>query len=369
MKSIYPLLIFAFPLLLNAQSILKTKHVFIITTDGFRWQEVFTGADSLLINNKKYTTDIALSKEMYWEPTMDLRRKKLLPFFWNVIAERGQLYGNRLLNNKVNMRNVYKISYPGYNELLTGYSDLHLIPNTPVNNGNINIMEYLNRLPAYSGKVAAFTSWDIFPYIFNENRSGFPVNSGYEMLEEDSLGNGKLINQVQGNIALKKHCRHDLLTYLGAMDYIKTNHPKVFLLGLGETDESAHAGRYDSYLQHAAMVDKMIAELWYYVQTEPFYKDNTTFIITTDHGRGGKSKNWNTHSLFTKGSGDTWLGMIGPDIIPSGEMNEGQQIYGNQLAATIADLLGEQFETTKPIGKALVLPFGGYDKSVVVKSR
>ena len=238
-----------------------------------------------------------------------------------------------------------------------------------MNNGNINILEYMNRQPAYCGKVAAFTSWDIFPYIFNENRSGFPVNSGYEMLEEDSLGNGKLINQVQGNIALKKHCRHDLLTYLGAMEYIQTNHPKVFLLGLGETDESAHAGRYDSYLQHASMVDKMIADLWYYVQTDPFYKDNTTFIITTDHGRGGKSKNWNTHSLFTKGSGDTWLGMIGPDIIPSGEMNDTQQVYGNQLAATIADLLGEQFETANPIGKAIVLPFFDLDKSAIVKSR
>ncbi|MBL7748297.1 MAG: hypothetical protein JNM19_12750, partial [Chitinophagaceae bacterium] len=28
------------------------ENLFIITTDGFRWQEVFNGADSLLINSE-----------------------------------------------------------------------------------------------------------------------------------------------------------------------------------------------------------------------------------------------------------------------------------------------------------------------------
>src|ERR1700712_2774523 len=155
MKFICLLTLLGIPFLSGAQETLKTRNIFIITTDGFRWQEVFTGADSLLINNKKYTADTSLAKDMYWDASPGLRRKKLMPFFWNVIAKKGQLYGNRLLNNKVNMKNLYKISYPGYNEILTGYADWHFIPNTPVNNGNINILEYLNQQPAYKGKVAA----------------------------------------------------------------------------------------------------------------------------------------------------------------------------------------------------------------------
>ncbi len=356
-------------LIAESQQPPKAKNIFIITTDGFRWQEVFTGADSLLINNTKYTSDTSLTKDMYWDDMVELRRKKLMPFFWNVIAKKGRLYGNRLFNNKMNMKNLYKISYPGYNEILTGYADLNFIPNTPVNNRNTNILEYLNQQPAYSGKVAAFTSWNIFPYILNEDRSKFPVNSGYEMMDEDPLSNNHLINGVQENIAEKKHTRHDLLTYLAAREYIRSKHPKVLLLGLGETDESAHGSRYDHYLQQAASVDKMIADLWYYVQTDPFYKDNTTFIITTDHGRGSNSSSWHTHSLFTKGSGETWLAMIGPGIIPAGEIKENQQTYGNQIVATIEDLLGEKMERSHRISKAIVLPTAAINEAVLVKNR
>lgn len=353
-----------------AQNANKTKNVFIITTDGFRWQEVFTGADPILISSPKYTRDTSLSKDMYWDELAEVRRKKLMPFFWNVIAKKGQLYGNRLLRNKVNMKNIYKISYAGYNEILTGHQDLKFIPNTPVDNQNINILEYLNQQPAYSGKVAAFTSWNIFPFILNERRSKLPVNSGYENLQEDSIENtNTLINMVQNSVAVKKHTRYDMLTYLSAKEYIQSKHPKVLFLGLGETDESAHGSRYDAYLQEATMVDKMISDLWYYVQTNPYYKDNTTFIITTDHGRGSKTNSWNTHNPFTKGSGETWMAIIGPDITQPGEMILDQQLYGNQLAVTVAELLGEEFKTTHMTAKSIFHSPGNTEDLLLVKSK
>ena len=34
----------------------KTKNLIVVTLDGMRWQEVYRGADSALINSK-YTTD------------------------------------------------------------------------------------------------------------------------------------------------------------------------------------------------------------------------------------------------------------------------------------------------------------------------
>ncbi|MEO7768130.1 MAG: alkaline phosphatase family protein, partial [Ferruginibacter sp.] len=269
----------------------------------------------------------------------------------------------------VNMKNMYKISYPGYNEILTGYADPHFIPNSPVNNKNINLLEYFNQQTGFAGRVAAFTSWNIFPYILNQTRNKLPVNSGYEALEADTGSVNDLINQVQETVVEKKHTRHDLLTYLGAKEYIQAKHPKILFLGMGETDESAHGCRYDAYLQQAAMFDKMIAELWYYVQTDPFYKDNTTFIITTDHGRGSKSFNWNKHSLLTRGSGQTWLAMIGAGIVPSGEMTARQQIFGNQLVATMAGLLGEKFETSHPVGVPINLSTSGIDNPALSLNR
>src|SRR5665647_1437205 len=92
----------------TAQLPSKTKNVFIVTIDGIRWQEVFKGADSVIINNNRFTSDGDLAKLMYLDSSADLSRKKLLPFFWNVIQRQGRLYGNRLYNNKVNVSNSYK---------------------------------------------------------------------------------------------------------------------------------------------------------------------------------------------------------------------------------------------------------------------
>ncbi len=326
-----------------SQSKPSDGNVFIITTDGFRWQEVFNGADSLLIRDTTYVKDTGLICQQFWSGDLEERRKKLLPFFWSVIAQNGRLSGNRNYGNEVNVANLYKISYPGYNEILTGFADKKFIPNLTVRNRNTNILEYLNTTENYAGKVAAFSSWNVMPFILNEQKTGVPVNSGYEMLEEGEDTLNTLINEVQKNITHKGHTRYDMLTYASAKNYIEEKHPKVVFIGLGETDEYAHKGRYDQYLQKAHQVDQIIAELWYYVQTDPFYKDNTTFIITTDHGRGSKTAKWSTHGFWVKGSGEAWMAMIGQGIAPDGERKAKEKLYQKQIASTVSVLLGENF--------------------------
>ena len=330
------------------------ENLFIITTDGFRWQEVFNGADSVLINNSRYTIDTGLSKLMYWDSDPATRRRKLMPFFWDVLSKKGQLFGNRLYANNVNISNSWAISYPGYNEIFTGNPAFGISSNKKINNKHINILEYLNRYETYKGKVVAFTSWDVFPYVFNKERNDLLINSGYEKIINDTLSpTQSLINRIQDEaIGDKQPTRHDALTFETAKEYLKMNHPKVLFLGLGETDEFAHHGRYDLYLQQANNFDKMLAELWYWVQTNPIYKNNTIFIVTTDHGRG-RSDKWSGHGYFTGGSTETWLAMIGPGIQPLGEIKEMQQIYQKQLAQTIASLLGEHFEADHPIAQAI----------------
>ncbi len=165
----------------------SVQNLFIITIDGFRWQEVFAGADSALINDEEFTPDTSTMKMMYREADVEERRKKLMPFFWNVLAKRGQVYGNRHFNNKVNSSNIYSLSYPGYNEMFTGQTDISIASNDKRTNPNLNVLEYLNQQPAYNGHVVAFTSWDVFPYILNKERNGIKMNSGYENMEEDNV--------------------------------------------------------------------------------------------------------------------------------------------------------------------------------------
>jgi len=321
------------------------ENLFIIITDGFRWQEIFSGADSVLINDESLTPDTATLKAMYWASDASERRKKLMPFLWNVMAKKGQLFGNRDLNNKVNVSNVYSLSYPGYNELFTGTTDISISGNSKKYNKNINVLEWLDSKDGFEGKIAVFSSWDVFPYILNKNRNGIMMNSGYEQIQDDTTNATlNMINSVQEKvIGDKTATRYDMLTYSTAKEYIKDHKPRIVVIGLGETDDFAHQKRYDLYLQQANQVDKMIGELWNMVQTTPGYKNNTSFIITTDHGRGNSSKHWSGHGSFISGSSQTWLAIMGPHIGPLGERKKRNNFIPNNLQQPLLSWQGKNF--------------------------
>jgi hypothetical protein len=323
----------------------QPPNIFIVTLDGYRWQEIFTGADERLISNPDYTPDTALMKAMFWSEDEKVRRQKLMPFLWNVLSQRGQLYGNRKLGNCVNTSNIYNVSYPGYNEIFSGTADIFIANNAKKRNPNRNVLEQIDQLPSYHGKVVAFTSWDIFPYILNEQRSGLLVNSGYENLVSVNPGYAeKMVNRVQAEtFANKEGVRLDGLTFAAAREYIVQQQPRVVFMGFGETDEAAHRGRYDLYLQSANRCDQMIAELWNWVQTTAGYKDNSCIVITTDHGRGRRASKWKSHSSFIGGSSETWLALMGKAIQPLGESSENMQLYQYQVAAMLAQFAGTEF--------------------------
>ena len=338
----------------TAQSF-QAENIFIITLDGVRWQEVFNGADLTLINNNQFTKDTSLAKQMFYDPSAEERRKKLMPFFWNVIQQRGQLYGNRKYDNYVNVVNGHRFSYPGYNEILTGYPQgIH--SNKPIENENSNILEFLNNIPAYSNEVVAFTSWSIFPQILGTQRNHLPVYSGYGSLPDTANTAMQLLHEVQDKVIDDTTAtRYDALTFVAAREYVEQHQPKVVYLSFGDPDECAHRGEYDQYLQSLNNIDRMIAQLWYFIQSNPAYKDKTSLLITTDHGRGKKVKHWKSHNFLLKGSADIWLALMGPAITPAGEIKVKQQIYQEQIANTIAWLLGTRFTANHPVADPITL--------------
>jgi hypothetical protein len=334
-----------------SQSQNNSPNIFIITIDGFRWQEVFTGADSSILFDPKYVGDTATMRYTYWANTPEERRKKLMPFFWNFIAEKGQLWGNRNYGNNVSVINPYKISYPGYSEMLTGYNNIFVSLNRAKDNPNSNILNYLNNTPEYKNSVAAFASWKIFDYILNRPESTIPINCGYQQADDDSLtATEQATNYVEATSDERnKATRKDILTFTLATEYIQKKHPKVVYIGFGETDEFAHHGHYDLYLNQANLLDKFFSELWDLVQSDKFYKNNTIFFITTDHGRGERPDAWATHGFWAKGSDATWLAQFGPNVKPLGEVKEKTSIETIQFAQTIAAYLGEFFITNHKV--------------------
>lgn len=332
----------------------QTENIIIVTTDGFRWQEVFKGMDSAIANNSKYNQgDSEYIYKHYWSATENERRKKLMPFLWSTIVEKGQVFGNRVLGSKVDNANRYWFSYPGYNEIMTGFPDTAVNSNDYPANPHVTVLEFLNKQPKLKGRVAAFGAWDAFDRILNEERSGIPVVSAFNPMG----GNKPTANEKLMNAMLKdthkpfgeEECL-DVFTHYGAMEYLKTKKPNVLYIAYGETDEWAHAGEYRSYLDAGHQVDTWLKQLWEYVQSNPQYKNKTTLFVTVDHGRGDIEKEkWTSHNSKIQDAHEIWFAVMGPDTPVRGELNSTMQLYQQQFAQTFAKLMGYTYTASHPI--------------------
>jgi Type I phosphodiesterase / nucleotide pyrophosphatase len=331
---------------LDAQ--LQTRNVVLIVTDGLRWQEVFRGAERGLISAKPGgVRDTVATRAAFWRDDLEARRATLLPFFWSTIATQGVLLGNKDAGNHVTITNPLKFSYPGYNEIFTGRFDPRIDSNDYSANPNITVFEWLARDPGFKGRVAGVATWDAFRRILNRDRAGIDVIDGWDPPFTGAAAGEpakaainefyRTTTRIWGNNVFDSHM------HAAAREYIRTRKPRLLFLGYGETDEWAHQGSYDLVLQSARRVDGYIAELWQMMQAMPEYRGTTTFLITTDHGRGSGPDAWKDHGKDVSGAEDIWIGMIGPDTPASGMGASGGTSTQSQIAATIAALLNRDY--------------------------
>ena len=327
----------------------KTENVFLITMDGFRWQEVFNGAEEQLMTKENGVWDTNRLRSWFWRETPEQRRSALLPFFWEIIAKQGQLYGNGDKGSLAIVTNGKKFTYPGFNEIFTGSPDDRIDSNEKRFNPNVSVFEWLHQKRAFKGSIVGFANWEVHPYILNSQRSGIPVWSGYETNFPITPGSKlELVRQIQDDtIHIWYDMTFDSFFFHAANEYIKEKRPRLLWLALSETDEWAHGGNYEHYLQAAHDADSYIHKLWDTVQSMTAYKGKTTFIITCDHGRGSDA-DWRNHGKDVDGAEKVWLAVIGPDTRPLGERTNIPQVTHSQIAATLAALLGEDYHSAVP---------------------
>jgi hypothetical protein len=310
----------------------RTQHLVVVTLDGMRWHEIFKGIDDSLVASPQFTAGAKELRDKFGGQDAQEKRRRLFPFLWGTVEQEGQLYGNRIWGNKVDNANPYWFSYPGYNEIFTGYPDTAVNTNDKVWNKNENVLGFLNRQKGFTGKIAAFTTWDVFPYILNETQSGVYVNADVDTLyfKDPSL---KLINDMQFLTTRPIGVRPDIFTYMAAREYLKAYHPRVLYIAFDETDDFAHQGLYDQYIGSAHAQDRMIADLWGTLQSMPEYKGTTTLVVTCDHGRGDMTKSdWQHHGSKIADAHEIWLAVMGPDTQPLGEVRQPMQLYQKQIA-------------------------------------
>lgn len=359
------------------------QKVVIVMLDGVRWQEVFRGAEPMLAANREY-----MASEWAGHARKDFvdvkdRPAALMPFVHGMVSTGGVVIGNRDAGTCAEVTNPFWFSYPGYNEVLTGKADPRIDSNEYGANPNVTFLEWLQRQKAFAGGVRAFGSWNAFDRIINEERSGVPVNSGFE------TDGGKdpeiaMLDRIVGSTAhLWESERWDSMTLEYALHGIRKHRPRAVFVSFGETDEFAHSGDYAQYLIAIHRGDAFIARIWETLQADPFYRGKTTLIVTTDHGRGDTRNDrpdmsWRQHSspaalvkdtapykaLFPQGipdSNQTWIGIMGPQVqAGAGKKYAAQNCaHNDQIAATALTALGLDWQAFDPQAGAPLQVFRG----------
>ena len=323
------------------------RNVVVITMDGFRWQEMFTGADRAYFKQDK-SGEPGAAEKRFWRPTAEARRAALMPFMWSTIATEGQIFGDPSKASHAHLTNGLWFSYPGYNEMFSGVADPRIDSNDKVPNPNVTVLEWLNSRPDFQGRVAAFGSWDVLPFIVNTGRSRIPVGSGFTPVPSPKTDRERAINELAADLpAYWDYGPFDAPIVYAALELLRTDKPRVLYIMLGEGDEWAHAGRYDLYLDAAWRSDRFIQRVWNTLQSMPDYANQTTLLVTTDHGRGATTSDWTDHGRKVPAAESTWMAALGPGVAPRG-VRASVTVTTSQLAATIAAVVGEDFARATP---------------------
>ena len=325
-----------------------SEHVVLVITDGVRWQEIFRGAERALMGKAGKVRDSTALHQDFWRETPEARRAALMPFLWGTIARDGQILGDSAGGSVARITNRFKFSYPGYSETFAGFFDPRIDSNNFPPNPNVTVFEWLNRDPAFSGRVEAYATWSAFRRIINAERSGIPVRDGWDRgapvgptVEAEQLRTlYRTTTRMWGDNAVDALMHESMrLGTRGAM-------PRVLFIGYGETDEWAHDGRYDLYLRAAQQVDRFLESLWTAWQADPKTRGKVTLLVSTDHGRGW-GREWTDHGEDVNGAEYIWSAALGPDVAPLGVRRDTPTTQA-QMAATIAAALGRQWQRAEP---------------------
>jgi hypothetical protein len=325
----------------------SATNVIVVTLDGLRWQEVFGGADRSLLKDVEKEDPPAVVKR-FWRDTPEARRQALMPFLWDVVAKGGQVFGDQSLGSLARVTNGLWFSYPGYAELLSGFADPRVNSNDKVPNPNLTVLEWLDGRPGLRGRVAAFGAWDVLGSILAVGRSGLPAGDGYPPVPKPQTDRERAINDFADDLPpFWEGAPLDAPIMQAALECLRSRSPRVLYVMLGETDEWAHEGRYDLYLDAAWRGDRFIRRIWEAAQAMPAYAGRTALLIAADHGRGDSPSDWTDHGTKVPAAERIWMAAMGPDT-PALGLRKAVTVTAGQVAATTAALIGEDFNAAAP---------------------
>jgi hypothetical protein len=136
---------------------------------------------------------------------------------------------------------------------------------------------------------------------------------------------------------------------------MKQHAPSLMMLTLHDMD-IAHSGAYSLYVDAIQRADRLCAELWSVVQTDPEYKDRTTLYIMPDFGRDSDDdpagNGFQHHRTGGAMARTTWMLALGPHLRHNTTVD--RPIESIDLVPTLGRYLGfETASTGRIIGELI----------------
>lgn len=346
----------------------RGHNVILITVDGLRNEELFGGIDERVLGSVEnsgieYESESVRVRAAYAGSTPDLSRSALMPFFWTELVPNGVLLGNEDIGGGVRVTNRELFSAPGYIEILTGEPHEDVVSNDLIRYPYPSFMEYAkDGLGLGFTEVATIGSWEGFALLSSSRPDLFFTNTGVEELRpEHSTERMRWLDEIQHDImSLWPEGRSDAITFGMSVEYLRNFKPRVLYIAFAETDDWAHQRRYDRYLDYIHLFDSYLERLWSLLQSMDEYRNNTTLIITTDHGRPHDPKAWVEHGAGMPGSEAIWIAIIGPGVPHRGEVAASIPVTQSDIAATALKVLGLDYRKFNPrMGPPISAAFGG----------
>lgn len=145
--------------------------------------------------------------------------------------------------------------------------------------------------------------------------------------------------------------RNDKVTFDNAKSVLSSNHPQLLLINFKQPDMAGHARDSTGYLKGILDTDNYIYLLWQQLQSDDFYKDKTTMIVTNDHGRhtSGHLDGFVSHGDTCEGCKHIELFAMGPDFKKNYISDTPYEQI--DIASTVAELM--YFEMPNANGKVI----------------
>jgi hypothetical protein len=298
----------------------KPVHVVLIALDGVRASDVFEGADPRWLDTERTPEEVV--------PNLSL------------LAREGITLGRPGHSPGLSASGPNFVSLPGYTELLSGrFSECH--SNDCSTRPEETLIDWMLKDGTAPAKVGVIASWENIEHALSAGPTSAFVSTGRHggnahLVDHERLGSHTLTALVDGADAPSEPGHHDYrpdhYTIELALAYLEDQAPRFMFVGLGDTDEHAHAGDYEAYLNALQRADAFVGRVMQLRSTWEAQGEPTAIFVTTDHGRGD---DFRSHGKDFPESRAVWLIAAGARLRAGGAELEGDYAL-RDIAPTIA---------------------------------